>query len=203
MKFKDNMAKAGFKVAFTHYLDETAMQADLVLPLDSALEEWGTQVPEYMADVAQINIRQPLMEKLHPETRSMGEILLALIKQRRAEEYKKFDDFYAYLRSAVLQNKSALGGGGIADDDIFWNETLSKGIVKLPGAVHASLSGRSGVAGMTLPNPAAIDAAVSVTTDSACERKSPGRTQYQPTLVAGIARSNDDYRVGFLGGDTP
>ncbi len=158
MKFKDNMAKAGFKVAFTHYLDETAMQADLVLPLDSALEEWGTQVPEYMADVAQINIRQPLMEKLHPETRSMGEILLALIKQRRAEEYKKFDDFYAYLRSAVLQNKSALGGGGIADDDIFWNETLSKGIVKLPGAVHASLSGRSAVAGMTLPNPAAIDA---------------------------------------------
>ena len=65
MKFKDNMAKAGFKVVFAHYLDETAMQADLVLPLDSALEDWGTQVPEYMAEGAQINIQQPLMEKLH------------------------------------------------------------------------------------------------------------------------------------------
>ncbi len=111
------MAKAGFKVAFAHYLDETAMQADLVLPLDSALEDWGTQVPEYMAEGAQINIRQPLMEKLHPDTRGMGEILLALIKQRRAEDYKKFDDFYGYLRTAMLQNKGALGGAAKEDDD--------------------------------------------------------------------------------------
>jgi anaerobic selenocysteine-containing dehydrogenase len=158
MKFKDNMAKAGFKVAFAHYLDETAMQADLVLPLDSALEDWGTQVPEYMAEGAQINIQQPLMEKLHPGTRGMGDILLALIKQRGGADYKNFDDFYAYLRSAVLHNKGALGGSGVADDDIFWNETLSKGIVKLPGAAHASLSARSGASGLSLPAPAAIDA---------------------------------------------
>ena len=105
MKFKDNMAKAGFKVVFAHYLDETAMQADLVLPLDSALEDWGTQVPEYMAEGAQINIQQPLMEKLHPDTRGMGDILLALIKQRRAEEYKKFEDYYAYLRSACCRTR--------------------------------------------------------------------------------------------------
>jgi anaerobic selenocysteine-containing dehydrogenase len=157
MKFKDNMAKAGFKVAFTHYLDETAMQADLVLPLDSALEDWGTQVPEYLATCAQINIQQPLMEKLHPDTRGMGDILLALIKRRRAEDYKKFDDFYAYLRSAVLQNKGALGGRAIADDDIFWNETLSKGIIKLEGPVRA-LSGKASAANLSLPAPAAIDA---------------------------------------------
>jgi len=158
MKFKDNMAKAGFKVVFAQYMDETAMQADLVLPLDSALEEWGTQIPEYMAEDAQINIRQPLMEKLHPETRSMGEILLALIKQRRPDDYKKFDDFYAYMRASVLQNKVALGGAAKADDDVFWNETLSKGIVKLSKAGHSPLSGKSGAAGLSLPEPAAIDA---------------------------------------------
>jgi len=156
MKFKDNLAKAGFKVAFTHYLDETAMQADLVLPLDSALEDWGTQVPEYMAEGAQINIQQPLMEKLHANTRGMGDILLALIKLRRADDYKKYDDYYAYLRAAVLQNKGALGGG-VADDDTFWNETLSKGIIKLASAAHA-LSGKAGAAGLSLPAPSAIDA---------------------------------------------
>ncbi|MBI5436291.1 MAG: molybdopterin-dependent oxidoreductase [Nitrosomonadales bacterium] len=156
MKFKDSLAKAGFKVAFAHYLDETAMQADLVLPLDSALEDWGTQVPEYMAEGAQINIQQPLMEKLHANTRGMGDILLALIKLRRAEEYKKFDDYYAYLRTAVLQNKGALGGG-VADDDTFWNETLSKGIIKLAGSSHA-LSGNAATAGLSLPAPAAINA---------------------------------------------
>ncbi len=158
MKFPDNMAKAGFKVAFAHYLDETALQADLVLPLDSALEDWGTQVPEYMADGAQINIQQPLMEKLHPDTRGMGDIILALIKQRRADEYKKFDDYYGYLRAAVLQNKAALGGGALSDDDVFWNETLSKGIVKPVGATHATLSVKSAAKGLSLPAPAAIDA---------------------------------------------
>ena len=158
MKFKENMAKAGFKVAFAMYLDETAMQADLVLPLDSPLEDWGTQVPEYMTEVAQINIRQPLMEKLHPETRSMGEILLALIKQRRPEDYKMFDDFYGYMRTAILQNKVALGGVAKADDDVYWNEMLSKAIIKLPSAAHASMSVKSGAAGLSLPEPAAIDA---------------------------------------------
>jgi anaerobic selenocysteine-containing dehydrogenase len=156
MKFSDNMAKAGFKVAFTHYLDETAMQADLVLPLYSALEDWGTQVPEYLATCAQINIQQPLMEKLHADTRGMGDILLALLKQRRAEEYKGFEDYYAYLRGAILKNKAALGGGKV-DDDIFWNETLSKGIIRLEGTV-SGLSGRTSVAGLSLPEPAPIDA---------------------------------------------
>ena len=155
MKFKDNMAKASFKVAFAHYLDETALQADLVLPLDSGLEDWGTHVPEYMAEGAQINIQQPLMENVHAETRGMGDILLSLIKQRRAEDYNKYEDYYAYLRDALLKNKGALGGNGV-DDDVFWNDTLSKGIIKLAGATRA-LSGKASAAGLMLPAPAAID----------------------------------------------
>ena len=142
-------------MVFAHYIDETALQADLVLPLDSALEDWGTQVPEYMADGAQINIQQPLMEKLHANTRGMGDILLALIKQRRPEDYKSFEDYYAYLRAAMLQNKAALGGGGM-DDDTFWSETLSKGIVKLAGATTA-LSGKASAAGLKLPAPSELD----------------------------------------------
>ncbi len=156
LKFKENMAKAGFKVAFAHYLDETALQADLVLPLDSALEDWGTQVPEYMADGAQINIQQPLMEKLHANTQGMGDVLLALVKQRKPEEYKAFDDYYAYLRGAVLQNKAALGGAG-ADDDVFWNDTLSKGLVKLAGAPVA-VSAKASATGLTLPASTPADA---------------------------------------------
>lgn len=154
-KFKDNLAKAGFKVAFAHYLDETALQADLVLPLDSALEDWGTQVPEYMTEGAQINIQQPLMERLHANTRGMGDIVLTLIKQRRADEYKAFEDYYAYLRGAMLQNKGALGGGGV-DDDTFWNDTLTHGIVKLAGST-GTLTAHATAAGLTLPAPAASD----------------------------------------------
>lgn len=150
MKFKDNWAKADFKVVFAHYMDETALQADLVLPLDSALEDWGTHVPEYMADGAQINIQQPLMEKLHANTRGMGDILLALIKQRRPEDYKSYEDYYGYLRAAMLQNKAALGGGGM-DDDTFWSETLSKGIVKLAGAATTAVHSKASATDLTLP----------------------------------------------------
>jgi anaerobic selenocysteine-containing dehydrogenase len=154
-RFADNLGKAGFKVAFAHYLDETALQADLVLPLDSEMEDWGTHVPEYLTESAQINIQQPLMEKLHAGTRGLGDILLALLKQRRADEYKAFDDYYGYLRAAMLQNKAALGGAE-KDDDNFWNDTLSNGIVKLAGSSNA-LSARMDVPNLKLPQPREID----------------------------------------------
>jgi molybdopterin-containing oxidoreductase family iron-sulfur binding subunit len=156
LKFKDNLGKVPFKVVFAHYMDETALEADLVLPLDSALEDWGTSVPEYLAEGAQLNIQQPLMEKLHADTRGVGDILLALLKQRRANEYKDFADFYSYLQGAVLKNKAALGGSGV-DDDTFWSETLSKGLLAM-SASAGSLSGKASAAGLVLPAPAEEDA---------------------------------------------
>jgi molybdopterin-containing oxidoreductase family iron-sulfur binding subunit len=156
LKFKENLGKVPFKVAFAHHMDETAQEADLVLPLDSALEDWGTVVPEYLAEGAHLNIQQPLMEKLHADTRGFGDILLALLKQRRANEYKSYEDFYSYLRSAVVKNKSALGGAG-ADDDTFWGETLSKGLVAM-SATPAKLAVKSSAAGLVLPAPAEEDA---------------------------------------------
>ena len=155
MKLVENLQKVPFKVTFAHYLDETALQADLVLPLDSALEDWGTSVPEYLVD-AQLSIQQPLMEKLYPNTRGIGDILLALLKQRRAEDYKAYEDFYSYLRGAMVQNKAALGGA-VADDDSFWNATLSSGIVKLPSAAGSILA-KVSAAAIVLPAPAAEDA---------------------------------------------
>ncbi len=154
MGFKENMAKANFRVAFAHYLDETALQADLVLPLDSALEDWGTQVAEYQPDGVQISVQQPLMEKLHPNTRGMGDILLALLKQRNPETYNVFDDYYAYLRTALLKNKPQFADSG-ADDEVFWNGLLSGGIINVSGNLN-KLSNTI-AAGINLPSPAEKD----------------------------------------------
>jgi anaerobic selenocysteine-containing dehydrogenase len=153
--FAANMAKADFKVAFTHYLDETALQADLVLPLDSPLEDWGTQVAEYQPDGVQISIQQPLMEKLHANTRSMGDVLLALLKKSRADEYSAFEDYYSYLRVALLKNKREFSDAGV-DDDEFWNGLLSAGLVNVEG-LSGKLVAASATA-ITLPAPAASDA---------------------------------------------
>ncbi len=42
LKLKENLKKVEFKVVLANYLDETALEADLVLPLDSG---WKTGVP--------------------------------------------------------------------------------------------------------------------------------------------------------------
>ena len=154
MKFADNFKKAAFKVVMADSNTETAALADLVLPLDSSLESWGTMVPEYLAGTAQISIRQPLMDRLYADTRSAADIFLALLKQREAEKYQGFEDSYAYLRSAILGNKAALGGEGM-DDDAFWNATLSQGIVKVKDA--GGKLAENAVA-PALPAPAAADA---------------------------------------------
>lgn len=157
MKLKENLKKVPFKVAFAHYMDETAVEADLVLPLNSAMEDWATSMPEYIADGAQLSIQQPLMEKLYPGTLGVGDILLALLKQRRPEEYKSYEDFYAYLRSAMIANKVALGGAN-EDDDTFWDATLGRGVVKLAGA-SVGVSNNASAKGLVLPAPSAEDSA--------------------------------------------
>ncbi|HEX5338342.1 MAG TPA: molybdopterin dinucleotide binding domain-containing protein, partial [Gallionella sp.] len=73
-----------------------------------------------------------------------------------------------------LQNKGALGGGA-ADDDTFWDETLSKGIVKL-AASSGALSGKASAAGLALPAPAAAD------------------SQYPLQLIPGVTASLRDGR---------
>lgn len=149
LKIKEGINKAAFKVVFAHYMDETALLADLVLPLDSALEDWATSVPEYMPEGVQLNVQQPLMEKLHANTRGTGDILLSLLKQRRADEYKNHEDFYSYLRNSVVSIKGVLGGAS-KDEDTFWSETLSQSLIKLPGT-GGTLSAKANVAGISLP----------------------------------------------------
>lgn len=157
MSFKENLKKVPFKVVFAHYMDETAVEADLVLPLNSALEDWATVVPEYFADSAQLNIQQPVMEKLNPGTLGMGDILLALLKQRRPNEYNAYEDFYSYLRNAMVTIKGALGGES-EEGDVFWDSALSHGLIKLTGASNA-ITGNVSVAGLVLPPPATEDSA--------------------------------------------
>lgn len=125
-----------FKVAIAQFPDETAMAADLVLPVNSYLEDWGTQVAAYQGDTPALQLQQPLMEQLHPQTRGFGDIVLALLKQRRSDEYGRFEDYYGYLRNAFANMPAAIKGG--ASDEAFWNAALQVGVVDVP-AETASL----------------------------------------------------------------
>ncbi|NOX92349.1 MAG: molybdopterin-dependent oxidoreductase [Gammaproteobacteria bacterium] len=124
------MSSIGFKVAISQFPDETTMAADLVLPVDSYLEDWGTQVPADQAEASAIHVQQPLMEKLNAETKGLGDILLTLLKQRRKDEYGQFEDYYAYLRNAFVAMPTSVKNDAKNNDE-FWNAALQTGVIKV------------------------------------------------------------------------
>lgn len=140
LKLKEKLAGVPFKVAFTQFDDETTQQADLVLPLRSALEDWGTHVPAAQPAQMLISMQQPLMEPLYPETRGFGDTLLALLKLRKVSQYAAYDDYYAYLRNAFAALPAALKQGTISDQQ-FWTRAVQKGVIEV-GAGGGSLTSR-------------------------------------------------------------
>ncbi|HEC18781.1 MAG TPA: molybdopterin dinucleotide-binding protein [Gammaproteobacteria bacterium] len=154
------MASIGFKVAIAQFPDETSMAADLVLPVNSYLEDWGTQVPANQGEDAAIHVQQPLMEKLHADTRGFGDILLTLLKQRKNDEYAQFEDYYAYLRNAFAAMPAGVKNNAKNNNE-FWNTALQTGVIKvasgarqLSSKVVSFAAPAEGGAGLTLiPSP--------------------------------------------------
>ncbi|HHH47842.1 MAG TPA: molybdopterin dinucleotide-binding protein [Gammaproteobacteria bacterium] len=128
---EEGLANIAFKVAIAQFPDETAMAADLVLPAASYLEDWGTQAPAFLGGGAALQMQQPLMEKLHAETRGFGDIVLTLLKQRRDAGFEAFEDYYGYLRNAFAALPASVKDG-TASDEAFWNGALQTGVVMLP-----------------------------------------------------------------------
>ena len=132
LNLDDKLKSIPFKVVFTQFMDETAAKADLVLPLASPMEDWGTYVANYQPEQAAISVQQPLMEKLYPTTRGFGDIVLSLLKARRPQEYSGFADYYAYIKNAFAALPAEHKNG--LDDKAFWQQALQKGMVKVTTA---------------------------------------------------------------------
>jgi len=133
---KESMHNIPFKVVFSHFNDETTAMADVILPLATGPEDWGTHVAPYQAGRGEISIQQPLMEPLSKETRGFGDIVLTLLKKRKEEAYEGFADYYAYLRNAFSTIPDEHKDG--ANDEEFWANVLAKGLVDV-GVKKASL----------------------------------------------------------------
>ncbi len=132
LALEDHLAKVPFKVAFSMFRDETTALADLVLPIRSALEDWGTHAAGYQPGEPVLGFQQPLMEPLYQTTRGMGDLLLALLKMQRASDYAPFADYYAYLNNFAAGLPAGVRHGA-ANDKEFWQATLQTGLIKLVG----------------------------------------------------------------------
>jgi molybdopterin-containing oxidoreductase family iron-sulfur binding subunit len=74
--FAEAMAKVPFKVSFSSYPDETSEHADLILPDNHSLEQWGNAEPVR----GTLSLQQPTMDPVF-DTRATSDVLIAVAKK--------------------------------------------------------------------------------------------------------------------------
>jgi molybdopterin-containing oxidoreductase family iron-sulfur binding subunit len=113
-RFNDALAKVPFKVSTSLYLDETAVQCDLLLPGHHALERWDDLNPR----AGIWGLMQPVMTPVF-NTMATGDVLLK-VAQKAGGALAQFSapSWEAHLRD-VWQ---ARGGG-----DAAWRDALQRG----------------------------------------------------------------------------
>lgn len=87
---REALRKVKLKVALSGFLNATAKECDIVLPLNHSLESWGDAEPRQGVH----SIVQPVIEPLH-DTMTEGDILLGLM--RASSQIKRRRTFQSYL----------------------------------------------------------------------------------------------------------
>ena len=121
--FAQGLARVGYKVSFSSYLDETAAASDLILPDLHPLEQWNDSRPRAGAYALQ----QPVMQPVFPNTRHTGDVLLQA--SGSASTFKE----YLQIHWRTLHQRYGRGRGF----DDFWNDALQH------GGVYADASAQS------------------------------------------------------------
>ena len=96
------LAKVGTLVSFSSFMDETAQQADLILPNPMALERVDDAVGIPGAPYAYYALASPIL-KAPTDTRHTGDVILGLAKDLRGglAEALPWSDYKAYLQKRV------------------------------------------------------------------------------------------------------
>jgi len=123
--FQQALDKVPFIVSFSPLIDDTAQQADLILPDHAALESWGDVVPRAGSRHTIYGLMQPVVTPLH-DTRQFGDVLLATAaelggKVAAALPWKSSLE----MLKATVSKRSGLGKG--EDFEARWVELLRQG----------------------------------------------------------------------------
>jgi anaerobic selenocysteine-containing dehydrogenase len=120
--FIEALARVPFVVSFSPFVDETAVQSDLILPDHTYLESWGYQVVSPGADRPTVSSQQPVVQPLY-DTRSTASILLALAAEMGgtvAEELPWADELLFLEDSSGALFGSSLSAYGARTPGELW-----------------------------------------------------------------------------------
>jgi len=123
--FQQALDKVPFTVSFATVIDDSALQADLILPDHSALESWGDVHPQGGSRYPVFGLMQPVVTPLY-DTRQFGDVLLAAASQLEGtvaqalpqKSYRKF------LKQGVAEQVRHKKG---SDFEAQWIELLRRG----------------------------------------------------------------------------
>jgi len=148
--FQEALSKVPFIVSFSSLLDDTALQADLILPDHAALESWEDVVPVAGTRDTVIGLMQPVVNPMF-DTRQFSEVLLTLAHELGGAMKAAFP-YETYLDMLKAEMKKRVGPAGSRDFEATWVGLLQKGGLFKTDA-HKEKSFRW-AAGAALPEPA-------------------------------------------------
>jgi anaerobic selenocysteine-containing dehydrogenase len=123
--FQAALDSVPFIASFATLLDDTALQADLVLPDNAALESWGDVIPLAGSRTMVYGTIQPVVTPLN-DTRQFGDVLLATASRLGGPLAAALPQtsFVEYLKVSLAQRFSS---GKEEDFESLWVELLRNG----------------------------------------------------------------------------
>lgn len=148
--FADVLSKVPFIASFSSFMDETTIQADLILPGHTFLEDWGSEIPEPGPGFQVVGFQQPVVNPFY-ETRSFGDIMLTLAGELGLERDLPWKTFKEVLQAGAQELMSVRGGSvqGASFNE-YWIKLLQKGVWTNP-SVAGSVPAAAGQAGAIQP----------------------------------------------------
>lgn len=129
-KTREALRAVPFVVSLSSFLDETSVNADIILPLHTSAEDWGDDSPEPGVGYQVTTIMQPAVSAYY-NTRSAGDIFLGIAKSMGGKMTNKLKaaTFAEYLKDSWREaySKDRVMSLSALTFDIFWEELLKRG----------------------------------------------------------------------------
>jgi anaerobic selenocysteine-containing dehydrogenase len=123
--FQDALSKVPFIVSFSPLMDDTALQADLILPDNAALESWGDVIPLAGTRDSVIGLMQPVVTPIF-DTRQFSEVLMTVAHELGGQMKTAFP-YESYLEMLQAQMKKRVGLAAGEDFEERWAGLLQNG----------------------------------------------------------------------------
>jgi anaerobic selenocysteine-containing dehydrogenase len=132
------IARASFNVplivSFSNRFDDTTMMADIILPENHYLEDWGTDIPDPGPGYQTIGFQQPVVRPFfeprgpHLGTKNFGDVLMTLAQVLEKDLGLDADNFKGLMENDARRLRE-LDRGSVraANDKLFWNTVLQRG----------------------------------------------------------------------------